>query len=313
MKYWWVNHKQTFKEEFLGGYIWSPVKNRNDSTNKSYSNLTLTNVGDIIFSYSDTLIKAIGIVRKGYINSMIPDEFGNRGEQWDKNGYLVEVDWTKLNNPFRPKDSIQIIAELLPNKYSPIQKNGNGNQGIYLAEIGSKLARELINLININNSYLIPSLDEIEERREEEEEIANIQKSNRSATQKQRLINARLGQGDFRKEVVKKETQCRLTGVSDLSFLIASHIRPWRDSNDEEKLDGDNGLLLSPHIDRLFDKGWISFTNDGKLLIYGEANEVLKRWNISVKNVGKFNTKQQVYLKYHRENIFKDKEFTITA
>ncbi len=147
----------------------------------------------------------------------------------------------------------------------------------------------------------------------EEKEIIDIQKSNRTETQKKQLINARIGQGDFRKEVVKKETQCRLTGVSDLSFLIASHIRPWRDSNDAQKLDGDNGLLLSPHVDRLFDKGWITFTNEGEVLIYGEAAQILKTWNISIKNVGKFNAKQQVYLKYHRENIFKDKEFITTA
>ena len=63
MNHWWVNHSQTFKSEFEGGYIWSPKTNANGSFNQSYQNLTLTNVGDRLFSYSDTKIKAIGIIK----------------------------------------------------------------------------------------------------------------------------------------------------------------------------------------------------------------------------------------------------------
>lgn len=54
MNYWWVNHKQTYKAEVGGGYIWSPTKNKNNSVNKSYINLTETNIGDVVFSYADT-------------------------------------------------------------------------------------------------------------------------------------------------------------------------------------------------------------------------------------------------------------------
>jgi predicted restriction endonuclease len=85
-------------------------------------------------------------------------------------------------------------------------------------------------------------------------------------TQKQQLVQARRGQGIFKANVRLNESKCRFTGVTDPRLLIASHIKPWAISNDREKLDGCNGLLFSPHIDRLFDRGFISFKDDGTVL-----------------------------------------------
>ena len=80
------------------------------------------------------------------------------------------------------------------------------------------------------------------------------------------LTKARLGQGLFRQRVAEQEPICRVTGLARQEFLIASHIKPWRDCDHQERLDGANGLLLSPHIDKLFDRHWISFDRDGHLL-----------------------------------------------
>ena len=103
------------------------------------------------------------------------------------------------------------------------------------------------------------------------------------------------------------ERQCRVTGLKDRSHLIASHIKPWGKSDDKEKIDGQNGLLLSPHIDWLFNYGFISFSDDGVILISSKLNkETLDLWSIDMsKNVGGFLPGQASYLKYHRENIFK--------
>jgi 5-methylcytosine-specific restriction protein A len=66
---------------------------------------------------------------------------------------------------------------------------------------------------------------------------------------------------------VNIEKQCRLTGITDLRFLRASHIKPWSKCADgSERVDGSNGLLLSPHADFLFDRGWITFEDDGALI-----------------------------------------------
>jgi hypothetical protein len=103
------------------------------------------------------------------------------------------------------------------------------------------------------------------------------------------------------------EKECRVTKLSDKDFLIASHIKPWKDSNDLEKIDGNNGLLLSPHVDKLFDGGLISFADHGDLLVSSKLNlDVLKIWGIRVNlNAGTFSSEQKVYLKFHRENRFK--------
>jgi hypothetical protein len=84
-------------------------------------------------------------------------------------------------------------------------------------------------------------------------------------TERQTLIMARVGQGQFRANVIAQwglgET-CALTGVSIPALLTASHIKPWRDSTDEQRMDGMNGLMLAAHIDRLFDRHLLSFRED---------------------------------------------------
>jgi HNH endonuclease len=66
-------------------------------------------------------------------------------------------------------------------------------------------------------------------------------------------------EGLFKERVRRFEDACRITKVSNQTHLIASHCKPWRDSDDEERLDGENGLLLTPSMDHLFDRGFISF------------------------------------------------------
>ena len=125
-------------------------------------------------------------------------------------------------------------------------------------------------------------------------------------TEKEQLIRARRGQGRFRQELEVWEAGCRLTQVTDRAHLRASHIKPWSKSNDSEKLDPNNGLLLSPHIDHLFDRGYISFADNGDLVIskYLEPS-ILATWGLkSQVNVGKFRASQCVYLDFHRKHVF---------
>ncbi|QYY33748.1 HNH endonuclease (plasmid) [Cupriavidus pinatubonensis] len=88
------------------------------------------------------------------------------------------------------------------------------------------------------------------------------------ATTKQRLVDARLGQGRFRSQLEGHwDAACAVTGVRVRAILRASHIQPWAASNNEDRLDPHNGLLLVANLDALFDRGLISFADDGKLLI----------------------------------------------
>jgi predicted restriction endonuclease len=122
-------------------------------------------------------------------------------------------------------------------------------------------------------------------------------------TQRLQLAKARVGQGLFRKRVMLfEEGVCRVTGVSDNRLLIASHIKPWRAANNAERLNGHNGILLSPHVDALFDQHLITFENDGRIQTHPSlSRDVLDRWSIdTTKKVEKFRKEQVEFLVHHR-------------
>ena len=123
------------------------------------------------------------------------------------------------------------------------------------------------------------------------------------------VSNARNGQGKYRDDLLEECPFCPITLINDERLLIASHIKPWAVSTDEEKIDPKNGYMLSPLYDKLFDRGLITFGADRKLYI--------SNW-LSPKNQeriglqeGKFyqflpmDEKRQYYLEYHREFVFK--------
>ena len=100
-------------------------------------------------------------------------------------------------------------------------------------------------------------------------------------TERTALVLARRGQGIFRDNVRAIEHACRITRVERMEHLIASHIQPWRDSSNDQRLDGENGLLLTPTVDHLFDRGFISFESTGHLIVSPVADPLsLKRMGI---------------------------------
>jgi hypothetical protein len=103
------------------------------------------------------------------------------------------------------------------------------------------------------------------------------------------------------------EQRCRITGVTNPVHLIAGHCKPWRDCDNSERLDGNNGLLLTPSIDHLFDRGFIGFEGNGNLIISPVAHRPsLERMGIGTSgsvNVGAFTAGQREFLEYHREMV----------
>jgi hypothetical protein len=318
MPFWWVNHRQTFKEEIGGGYIWSPTKNNDSSRNQTYLNLTAIKVGDRVFSYAVGEIKAVGVVERKYVENERPEAFGHSGEQWDKSGWLVQIQWTVFDKPFSPKDYLSAIVPLLPDKYSPIQDNGDGNQKCYLASISDALGNLLLSIAQAHNAGVNEVIDDAEHFILDDIAEDEIKKQAIPKTEQEQLIKARRGQGLFRLNLENIEKGCRLTGIRDQRFLIASHIKPWRVSDNLERLDGNNGLLLSPHVDKLFDKGWISVSDNGLVLRAGEGIEsLMRKWGLDPeKELGEFNEHQQKYLNYHRSEIFRSlrsKDLTLSG
>jgi len=307
MHYWWVNQNQTYRAEVRGSFMWSPKQNANGARNQFYENMREVSPGDVVFSFCDTRIKAIGVATGGVETGPKPD-FGAAGSNWSREGWFVPVDYCVLSNQIRPKDHATILRPFLPSKYSPLQESGDGLQSVYLAQLSQALADALIGVIGQAywDAYAtIAVLQSASEPPELEDAIADHGMT--GPTFRDQLVRARRGQGIFRSNVLLREESCRVTGVNEPRHLKASHIKPWRDATDVEHLDGANGLLLSPHIDHLFDEGYITFSSNQGLVVVPEVkNTLLDAWGIDAGvNVGEFSREQNAYLDYHRVNVFK--------
>lgn len=318
MRYWWVNQKQTYRHEVPGRYMWSPKLNKAGRNIRAYDLMTVVAPGDIVFSYANAMLKAVGIVVSNCYEFPRPIEFGKAGRQWSEIGWRVDVDFREMANPVRPKEHISALRSVLPEKYSPLQSaTGYGNQHSYLYLISSDLAYALAHLMDrlvldlvVGNFTLETIPDQsLENQSEWEDRIEeDIQSSTElRETEKDALIQSRRGQGQFRRELAKIESACRVTGVRRIQHLVASHTKPWRDCSNEERLDPENGFMLTPTVDHLFDRGFISFEDTGNLIVSSVAHqESLVKMGIQVGskfNVGSFSQGQKTYLEWHRNEL----------
>lgn len=129
-----------------------------------------------------------------------------------------------------------------------------------------------------------------------------------SDTERQAVVSARIGQGLFREKLIKKyDGKCIITGVDDKRILLASHIRPWAVSTNEQRLSSENGLLLSPLYDKLFDVGLITFCEQGQIICSRE----LENKNIDLLKIDrnkKYDLKSSAVLlenlEYHQNRVF---------
>jgi len=122
------------------------------------------------------------------------------------------------------------------------------------------------------------------------------------STVSQTVSQVRVGQDYFRDEVIRLcNGACVVTKITDVSLLIASHIKPWREATDEERLDGNNGLLLSPHIDKLFDRHLITFSDDGRIMSSPRLDKrSIDGWGINFDKFYKLTEGQRKYMTGHR-------------
>lgn len=312
--YWWVNNKQTHTHEIGGNYLWSPTERSDGGRNEFYENMKRVRPGDVVFAFADGEIKAVGVCSAPAILAPKPGEFGAAGDAWGSEGWRLPVEFIRLSTPLRPKNHMDVLAPTLPEKYSPIRPDGNGNQGAYLAAVPVEMAQAVINLLGpcwaeVNRGATIEPAHQIEAIEASEEEVVQElrNRTDLDETDKLQLVKSRRGQGIYRQNLEGFEKSCRITGVANRRHLRASHIKPWRASTTFEKLDGNNGLLLSPHIDHLFDQGYISFDDDGALLVSQQADvDTLILWGIEPDgNYGPFRAAQLPYFAFHREYVFK--------
>jgi predicted restriction endonuclease len=122
-------------------------------------------------------------------------------------------------------------------------------------------------------------------------------------TEKSILVKTRIGQGQFRNELIDHWQGCALTHYKQLQFLVASHIKPWRMSDHQERLNPFNGLLLLANLDKAFDLGYITFKDKGQIVI-SHALDDYKLLGIRPEMYVKLTPQHQDFVAYHREHVF---------
>lgn len=273
--------------------------------------------GDLILSYHDTRIKRIGVSQSYCYECPKPSEFGTAGSNWSEIGWKLDVKYFDPVNYVRPAEHMDILRPLLPAKYSPLSANGKGSQAVYLTSVPAPLMNAVALLVGpMLRNFMTMTVQRDESPRDSESAVKWQEHLERELerddslqdTVKEQLVLARRGQGVFKKNVRLVEQSCRITKVDRLEHLRASHIRPWRDADNELRLCGENGLLLTPSVDHLFDRGFISFEDNGRLLISPRADRLsLNRMGIETEshmNVGRFSEEQRKQMDYHRSNVF---------
>ena len=122
------------------------------------------------------------------------------------------------------------------------------------------------------------------------------------------MITSRVGQGWYRKALLERwNFRCAVTQCDVTDVLIASHIVPWKDSTNEERLDIDNGILLSPNFDALFDRHLITFDDNGRILVSDKLSKdtIAQLGIIGTERINSLSEGNKKYLRIHHGGFSK--------
>jgi hypothetical protein len=296
MAFFWVNQKQTWKTEYEGGYLWAPKFSDNDKPLHHWEAMRRVEPGDVIFSYVQGDVVAISVARSRAYESPRPSEFKSTATKWKKDGRRIDVAFRLLSTRLPLTKFAGAIQPLLPTKYSPIRSDGKGANEGYLFSVPSAAGRLLLDCLGIPESGVNDVLDKA------------VEESASEATERTALLKSRIGQGQFRDRVLAQwKGRCAVTALDLPELLRASHIKPWRDSNNSERLDVYNGLPLTPGYDAAFDAGLITFDDDGMVRVADELTDAhLAKLGISriARIVSTLHLRHREYLAYHRLAVF---------
>jgi putative restriction endonuclease len=126
-------------------------------------------------------------------------------------------------------------------------------------------------------------------------------------TEQQAIVKSRLGQGIFRYNLIKLWGSCAVTNLQNITLLRASHLKPWKDSSNDERLSPYNGLLLTPNYDLLLDKGLIAFKSNGQIVVSNRLDKFgQKVFHIDKEvKLRRSIAENKEFLEYHRDRVFK--------
>ena len=193
--------------------------------------------------------------------------------------------------------SLKILYSEIEKYYPDAKKSEEwqaGLRGVLYRDLGKSFKRldgSLYSLIDYNEIDLLP----------------NFFKDN-VVTEQEAVVKIRILQNKYRKDLLQCLKFCPITGISDERLLVASHIKPWRWSSDEEKLDVNNGFVFSPLYDKLFDIGLITFTDKKEMILSSTLSEsTIKKLNLKHEIYDDLPVKgREKYLLFHNEKVFID-------
>lgn len=176
-----------------------------------------------------------------------------------------------------------------------------------LLRLGRVLEEDGVVSMEILGSIAVEALGRVDVSPEAlRSDLADIEQTEVAATTRSALVDARLGQGRFRRELMRRwDGACAVTGCRVAAVLRASHCKPWREATNSERLDSNNGLILSANLDALFDVGLIGFEDDGAMIV-ADALTAAERKALAIPAslTRKPNAKLRTYLQFHRDCVF---------
>lgn len=294
MAYWWVSQNKTWKNEERGGYLWAPKAGKKGQIPHHWRTMREVTAGDTVFSYVNQKITAISVANAPAYDFPRPREFPAATAPWGNDGLRIDVAYEPVVPPLPIKPIAAELMKFLPARYSPLTQSGSGNEGY------------LFRLPPAAGKFLLEKMGNAESDGEEMLKRV-VARSVVSETTRDALTKSRVGQGRFREEVMGLcGGRCMVTGFSGKDLLRASHIKPWKDSNNYERLDPFNGLLLSPSYDAAFDSGYITFEIDGTIQFSRRlTREEFEAIGISSESIRQtLDTRYSTYLDYHRRTVF---------
>lgn len=260
MEFYWVNLGTTHKAVVDQNFLWAPLSPTGDNgkvvTRVHWDNVGHVEKGDLIFCCYNQRISFLAIARANSYRGIRPAN--SSFNEWDEIGNRVDVDIIDIDRKIHRDEISAEFIERFDKRTGPSVFNNKAtlNQ-IYMAHLPADAGLFLLEAVHQAGLF--------EQAAIESGEVSN---QRISQTTREALVQARVGQGKFRADLIQRWSgKCALTGLANINLMVASHIDAWALCDNKARLDPDNGLLLAPHIDRLFDRGLITFEAHGKLQI----------------------------------------------
>jgi putative restriction endonuclease len=293
MAYWWVAQSKTWKQERAGGYMWAPNRNKVGITPHHWATMNEVQAGDIVFSFVEGRIVAVGVASSAAYASRRPADFRDTSV-WKQDGKRVDIVYEDVKPPLPLSSILTELRPLLPVKYSPVNAKGTGNEG-YLFGLPPRAGRLLLE--HTRGDAGRGGTDLVEEA---------LTRTVGDQTEREAVVKSRIGQGRYRQALLSLWGSCAVTDLDIPELLRASHIKPWSDCNGRERLDVYNGLLLSPAYDAAFDAGFISFADDGSVLVSPLLSKahVVQLGLSPTARISSLRPENLAYLAYHRSEVF---------